>query len=1540
MSLYWKGYFLIILVLHLTGSICGQFNVDNLIENLSNDQAEVQSYDGWYNNLGKPSLGAAETPLTRMVKAAYSDGVYQPSGNQNALPLEISEKVMKQDNHNKSFKDRKSKTGKNVLLVFFGKYVSEEILDSQSSSCPPEYFDLKIPKNHDYMKVSGHTKMPFIRSKYDHTTGMSPNNPRIQLKSTVGSRHIKFQKRRSWLDISDKNKLIMPHSWLDGSFLYGTSKGITDKLREFKNGRLATSKDGLLPPKNDIKLPLKNPPPPEKHKMLPVDRLFKVGNIRGNETPFLLTFSVIWLRWHNILADAIAKKKNDWSDERIFTETRKWVIATQQHIIINKWLPMWTNKELPKYIAYVSSLDVDGMNTEYNGYDSNLDPSISTSFQSAAMRFGHTLVPSRIYTRHAPPSCQFDVIQLCKTFWEPYETIEEGKKDDDVQKLILGMVSQAAESEDNMIVDDLRKSIYGPLEFSRRDLMAINIQRGRDHGLPSYLETRRQLGLTADYSTFDELVAIWPVVESDAKVLDAVKSVYENVSDIDVWVGGLLETSEGWPGQLFTVVMMNQFLRIRNADRFWFENLQNKLFSPDEIEKIKKLEFADILSAVSGLNSSDIQRNVFTLPTTTDLPPCMDKYETYECKQNTTCFSLPDKFSNESTSPDCSPLRTYDYLDGSKEAYVATFFLLGIFIIGCITVLFALAKKREVYRKEQYKIFNKKKKKSLSEDSVMANEWIGGKQDNTRRIIIRFDKNKKAITISVMSGQVVRAIDLSRVTTIEMQVSHGRQRDHVLIRVSREYDLVLKYTNTEERDNFIAQLEDFIGNIGVGRQRREVNVNVMMLGAVTKEHRQRELEQFFRVVFAQAFSIEHDEQEMLKLDTDQAKKIIDIELTKYEFAESLSMKPNSTFIDQMFTLVDKDENGYISFREFLDMITIFAKGSADEKIKLMFDMYDIDRTGKMTRKDFSNMIRSMLELANQTLKAEEMENLISSMFTSAGLQDKQSITLQDFMKLVADHKEELGYAQLNFKVTGVEMPKEPHTLNRRQSAVFRAKKTIVKALSIADEKNKTKNHQDVDNRLSSIGTQIRVETKSEEYITDPLKKKVHGTIRFIENYKMHIFWLTVYTLVLFLIFAERMYYYAYKSEHSGLRKVAGYGVAVTRGSAATMMFSFSFILLTMCRNIITYVRETFLQRFIPFDAAISFHKYIAFWALVFTGITGIFLTMILAVIYVFAMQYSRRHVFNSFWLTHNLYPLLYTLIILHGSGDLIQPPMFQYFFLGPCVIFTLDRTYVTHIEFKRPVNFEYKSGQWVRIACPVLNCNEYHPFTLSSAPHEETLSLHIRAVGPWTRNLRMTYDPNTLKQHAYPKIYLDGPYGEGHQDWYRYDVSVLVGGGIGVTPFASILKDIVFKSSVRARFQCKKVYFIWVTRTEKHFEWLTDIIREVEDNDKTNMVSVHIFITQFYQKFDLRTTMLYICERHFQKISNRSLFTGLRSITHFGRPNFISFLDSLQLEHPDVSKIGVFSCGPPLMTRGVEMACEDRNKRDQGAVFVHHYENF
>lgn len=228
------------------------------------------------------------------------------------------------------------------------------------------------------------------------------------------------------------------------------------------------------------------------------------------------------------------------------------------------------------------------------------------------------------------------------------------------------------------------------------------------------------------------------------------------------------------------------------------------------------------------------------------------------------------------------------------------------------------------------------------------------------------------------------------------------------------------------------------------------------------------------------------------------------------------------------------------------------------------------------------------------------------------------------------------------------------------------------------------------------------------------------------------------------------------------------------------------------------------------------------------GVTSILLVIVGAAMYVFAIPVARRYIYNIFWGTHQLYILFYILIILHGSGRLVQAPLFHFYFLGPACLYIVDKLIsaarnnveisvvnaellpsdVVTIVFKRPTSFDYKSGQWVRIACLGLSRNEYHPFTLTSAPHEDHLSVHVRAVGPWTKNLKAAY-----ADLPFPRLLVDGPFGEGHQDWHRFETSVMIGGGIGVTPFASILKDVVNMSRKGfRRLSCNKVpraLFVW-----------------------------------------------------------------------------------------------------------------------------------
>lgn len=136
----------------------------------------------------------------------------------------------------------------------------------------------------------------------------------------------------------------------------------------------------------------------------------------------------------------------------------------------------------------------------------------------------------------------------------------------------MGMTSQLAEREDSVLCSDVRDKLFGPMEFSRRDLGALNIMRGRDNGLPDYNTMRAayQLPRIKDWNEINP-----KLFKKRPEILRLLVAAYENkIDNVDVYVGGMLE-SYGGPGELFSKVIMEQFTRIRSADRFWYENEDN-----------------------------------------------------------------------------------------------------------------------------------------------------------------------------------------------------------------------------------------------------------------------------------------------------------------------------------------------------------------------------------------------------------------------------------------------------------------------------------------------------------------------------------------------------------------------------------------------------------------------------------------------------------------------------------------------------------------------------------------------------------------------------------------------------------------------------------------------------------------------------------------------------------------------------------------------------------------------------------------------------
>jgi len=99
--------------------------------------------------------------------------------------------------------------------------------------------------------------------------------------------------------------------------------------------------------------------------------------------------------------------------------------------------------------------------------------------------------------------------------------LQESIRESDIDEFLLGMASQVAEGEDHIVTPDLHGHVFGTLDFSRRDLMAVNIQRGRDHGLPDYNTARRYFGL-------DPIVR-WEDINSNPRNLPSLTEVKTDV---------------------------------------------------------------------------------------------------------------------------------------------------------------------------------------------------------------------------------------------------------------------------------------------------------------------------------------------------------------------------------------------------------------------------------------------------------------------------------------------------------------------------------------------------------------------------------------------------------------------------------------------------------------------------------------------------------------------------------------------------------------------------------------------------------------------------------------------------------------------------------------------------------------------------------------------------------------------------------------------------------------------------------------------------
>ncbi|XP_071446049.1 dual oxidase [Hetaerina americana] len=1496
---------------------------------------EKQRHDGWFNNLAHPDWGSIDSRLTRKAPPSYADGVYMLAGQNRPSPRKLSQLFMKGEDGLASARNR------TALLAFFGQMVSSEILMASESGCPIEVHRIDIEQCDEMYdrECVGGKYIPFHRAGYDRRTGQSPNSPREQT-----------------------NRMT---SWIDGSFVYSTSEAWMNSMRSFHNGTFRCGDeeedaDGVvvakrwalegedaetmarsqMPPRNKGRVPLFNAPVPHVLRNLSPERLFLLGDPRTNQNPALLSFGILFFRWHNIVAARVQAQHPSWNDEEIFQRSRRIVIATIQKIIAYEYLPAFLGEELPAY----------------SGYHPDVHPGVSHAFQSAAFRFGHTMIPPGLFRRDG--QCRYRrtsmghlALRLCSTWWDSNDVLSEST----VEELLLGMSSQVAEREDTILCSDVRDKLFGPMEFSRRDLGALNIMRGRDNGIPDYNSVRRSFGL----ESVTEWSQINPRLHSEhPELFAALKKAYgDRIDDVDLYIGGMLESSDG-PGPLFRAIIREQFTRIRDADRFWFENTNNGIFSDDEIEAIKKITMWDIIVNSTTIKPGDIQKNVFFWMNGDPCPQPMQL--------------------NATLLEPCKYLQGYDYFEGSELSYIYAIIFLGFIPIVCAGAGYGVVKLQN-RRRRRLRMRQEENNNGKSVDKMMVKEWLH--QNHRRLVKVKFGPeealhtvNRKGEKLRTVTFKGMESLSVEETREVVGEVTTSGKKPMTLLRIPKDHDLVLEFDSSGSRRKFMAKLEAFLASHKKRLDTTPTTRERVLATAETRERRQKRLEHFFREAYALTFGLRPGETTAATVGSGgDVVAVMRTSLSKMEFASALGMRSDAVFVKKMFNIVDKDGDGRISFQEFLDTVVLFSRGRTEDKLRIVFDMCDNDRNGVIDKGELSEMLRSLVEIARTTsLSDQHVTELIEGMFRNAGLQEKDSLTYEDFKLMMQEYKGD-------FVAIGL------------------------------DCKGAKQNFLDTSTNVARM-TSFHIESLQDQR-RHWLLKKWDCITTFLEENRQNIFYLFVFYVITIALFVERFIHYSFMSEHTDLRHVMGVGIAITRGAAASLSFCYCLLLLTMSRNLLTKLKEFSLQQYVPLDSHIQFHKIAACTAFFFsllhtvghvvnfyhvstqpiehlrcltaevhfpsdykptinywlfqtvTGITGVLLFTIMCIIFVFAHPIIRKKAYKFFWMTHSLYVALYVLSLIHGLARLTGAPRFWLFFIGPGVIYALDKIVslrtkymeldinetellpsdVLKVKFYRPPNFKYLSGQWVRLSCTALRDQEFHSFTLTSAPHENFLSCHIKAQGPWTWKLRNYFDPcNYNPEQDHPKIRLEGPFGGGNQDWYKFEVAVMVGGGIGVTPYASILNDLVFGTSTNrySGVACKKVYFLWICPSHRHFEWFIEVLRDVEKKDVTNVLEIHIFITQFFHKFDLRTTMLYICENHFQRLSKMSMFTGLKAINHFGRPDMSSFLKFVQKKHSYVSKIGVFSCGPRPLTKSIMSACGEVNKGRRLPYFIHHFENF
>ncbi len=598
---------------------------------------------------------------------------------------------------------------------------------------------------------------------------------------------------------------------------------------------------------------------------------------------------------------------------------------------------------------------------------------------------------------------------------------------------------------------------------------------------------------------------------------------------------------------------------------------------------------------------------------------------------------------------------------------------------------------------------------------------------------------------------------------------------------------------------------------------------------------------------------------------------------------------------------DLDGDGVIQKTEFLEGVRKLCLASDTDKLMFAFRLHDHDGDGTLSRDELFRMIAIGLAENDVAERATQPPDALAKvLFNAADTNKDGKVSFEEFEAVV-----------------------------RKRPALL-AKMTRSEAVWIAPNED----------LLAWL---------------DPGAARESAFSRLLENGWAPVVLLTVWAAINVGIFVSAMI----RGAHDAANPLMQTG----RALGACINFDGALLLVPVMRRLLTWVRSTWVGRAIPIDEAITFHRIVGHTlvalgiahatALLLSygmghptgsvehllflterGLTGVALLVIILVMWVFALALVRRSArFELFYFTHLLYVAWFGFAIAHSPSFLFWAgvPLFgfgieQLLRLSrrgkktPLVAAQALRSGVTSLELEKPRGFSHGAGDYVFLRIPEIAKHEWHPFTLSSAPERDTLSVHVRTLGNWTTALRdrVEHDEKTPGSHPLT-IFIDGPYGSPSAHIEKSRHAVFIGAGIGVTPFAAVLESLVRRETGARPSKLEKVHFFWLNKDQYSFEWFAALLKELEKLDEKALLDIHLCMTAGRTG---ATSLALEVARELLHASGRSdIITGLRTHTHMGHPDWEKMLGAIKAQHAP-SKVDVYFCGPIGLANKLRAVCQ------------------